>query len=80
MVWFPIIKKGVDLLYRESPPFLDLIKATVGLIYHPQTIVLIVMVLEAIIVLARQRSHIHITRALRPVFIIDNVLMDGVRR
>jgi two pore calcium channel protein 1 len=38
------------------------------------------MVLEAIIVLARQRSHIHVTRALRPVFIIDNVLMDGVRR
>ena len=45
-----------------------------------QTIVLIVMVMEAIIVLARQRSHIHVTRALRPVFIIDNVLMDGVRR
>ena len=45
-----------------------------------QMIVLIVMFVEAIVVVARQESHIRVTRALRPVFLIDNVLMDGVRR
>ena len=37
-------------------------------------------VVEVITVLARQRSHLRVTRALRPVFFLDNVLMDGVRR
>ena len=45
-----------------------------------QTIVLAALFVEAIVVLARQRSHLRITRALRPIFFIDNVLMDEVRR
>lgn len=53
-------------------------------IRHPRTvlklIVLFVMVLEAIVVLSRQTSHFRITRALRPVFLIDNHYCGGVRR
>ena len=45
-----------------------------------QTLILIAMLLEAITVLARQEYHVHVTRALRPIFFIDNLLMDGVRR
>ena len=46
----------------------------------PQSIILVVMFVEAITVLVRQESHLRITRALRPVFFIDNFLMGGVRR
>ena len=45
-----------------------------------QTIILVVMYVEAITVLARQQNHFRITRALRPFFFIDNYLMGGVRR
>ena len=48
--------------------------------YYAQAIVLIVMFVEAVVVLARRESHLRVTRALRPLFIIDNFLMDGVRR
>lgn len=44
------------------------------------SIILVVMFVEAITVLVRQESHLRITRALRPVFFIDNFLMGGVRR
>lgn len=42
--------------------------------------VLVLMVVEAIVVLVRQNSHIRITRALRPVFLVDNHYLNGVRR
>ena len=45
-----------------------------------QTIVLAVLFVEVIVILVRQTSHLRITRALRPIFLIDNVLMDEVRR
>ena len=45
-----------------------------------QTVILIVMYAEAITVLARQKNHVRITRALRPIFFIDNYLLNGVRR
>ena len=48
--------------------------------FPSQTIILIVMYIEAITVLARQQNHFRITRALRPFFFIDNYLMNGVRR
>ena len=43
---------------------------------------LLVMSVEAITVIARQQNHFRITRALRPVFLVDTnlELMDGVRR
>ena len=47
---------------------------------HSQSIFLVVMFVEAITVLVRRESHVRITRALRPVFFIDNYLMGGVRR
>ena len=43
-------------------------------------VVLAVMYVEVITVLIRQQNHFRITRALRPIFFIDNYLMNGVRR
>ena len=38
------------------------------------------MVAETIVVLVRQSSHFRVTRALRPIFVIDNYYFGGVRR
>ncbi|KAF2897307.1 hypothetical protein ILUMI_08868 [Ignelater luminosus] len=43
-------------------------------------ITLIVMVLEALTVLIRQSSHFRVTRALRPIFLVDTRACGGVRR
>ena len=45
-----------------------------------QSLLLVVMSTEAFIVLFRQRYHIRITKALRPVFFIDSHYLFGVRR
>lgn len=45
-----------------------------------KTIVLCLMIIEAIVVLIRQDSHFRVTRSLRPVFLIDNHYFHGVRR
>eukprot|EP00058_Branchiostoma_floridae_P009347 XP_002594835.1 hypothetical protein BRAFLDRAFT_124433 [Branchiostoma floridae] len=45
-----------------------------------KTVTLVVMFAEAIIVLIRQKSHIRVTRALRPIFLIDSHYCGGVRR
>ncbi|CAG0902121.1 unnamed protein product [Cyprideis torosa] len=45
-----------------------------------KAIVLGVMFVEAIVVLVRQSSHIRMSRALRPIFLIDNHYLGGVRR
>ncbi|XP_077995926.1 two pore calcium channel protein 1-like [Glandiceps talaboti] len=41
---------------------------------------LLVMYAEAIVVLVRQTSHFRVTRALRPIFLIDTQYCGGVRR
>lgn len=38
------------------------------------------MFLEAIIVVIRQSSHFRVTRALRPIFLVDTKYCGGVRR
>ena len=43
-------------------------------------VTLSIMIIEAIVVIARQYSHFRITRALRPIFVIDNHYCGGVRR
>ncbi|KAL4718638.1 hypothetical protein ACJJTC_014004, partial [Scirpophaga incertulas] len=43
-------------------------------------ITLIIMVLEAVVVLCRQSSHFRVTRALRPIFLVDTRHCGGVRR
>ena len=45
-----------------------------------QTILLIAMGIDAIVVLIRQKGHIRITKAFRPVFFIDSHYIFGVRR
>jgi len=51
---------------------------------HPRSMVkavtLVIMVAETIVVLVRQSSHFRVTRALRPIFVIDNYYFGGVRR
>ncbi|CAG9862413.1 unnamed protein product [Phyllotreta striolata] len=51
---------------------------------HKRTMVkcvtLSIMVLEAITVLIRQSSHFRVTRALRPIFLVDTRACGGVRR
>jgi len=42
--------------------------------------ILLFMFLETIIVLVRQQSHFRVTRALRPIFLVDNRYLRGVRR
>lgn len=45
-----------------------------------QVITLIIMLLEAITVLIRQSSHFRVTRALRPIFLVDTRACGAVRR
>ncbi|KAL3272233.1 hypothetical protein HHI36_022716 [Cryptolaemus montrouzieri] len=51
---------------------------------HKRTMVkcvtLVIMVMEALVVLARQSSHFRITRALRPIFLVDTKACGAVRR
>ncbi|XP_046386592.1 two pore calcium channel protein 1-like [Ischnura elegans] len=54
------------------------------LLNHKRTLIkgttLAIMVVEAIVVLIRQSSHFRVTRSLRPIFLIDNFHLGGVRR
>ncbi|XP_043497418.1 two pore calcium channel protein 1-like isoform X1 [Polistes fuscatus] len=43
-------------------------------------ITLAIMFLEAMVVLVRQSSHFRVTRALRPIFLVDTKYCGGVRR
>ncbi|XP_053597869.1 two pore calcium channel protein 1 isoform X2 [Microplitis demolitor] len=43
-------------------------------------ITLAIMFLEAVIVVIRQSSHFRVTRALRPIFLVDTKYCGGVRR
>lgn len=45
-----------------------------------QCITLVIMFLEAMTVLVRQSSHFRVTRALRPIFLVDTKCFGGVRR
>ena len=45
-----------------------------------QAITLAIMLAESIVVLVRQSSHFRVTRALRPIFLVDNYYFGGVRR
>ncbi|KAL5016939.1 hypothetical protein ScPMuIL_006528 [Solemya velum] len=51
---------------------------------HKRTLVkfftLLVMLSEAITVLIRQKNHVRVTRALRPLFVIDTHYCKGIRR
>ena len=51
---------------------------------HPRSMVkaatLAIMLAEAVVVLVRQSSHFRVTRALRPIFLVDNYYFGGVRR
>ncbi|OXU24398.1 hypothetical protein TSAR_012887 [Trichomalopsis sarcophagae] len=51
---------------------------------HKRTMVkcitLFIMFIEALIVLVRQSSHLRVTRALRPIFLVDTKYCGGVRR
>ncbi|EDO47517.1 predicted protein [Nematostella vectensis] len=43
-------------------------------------LVLCVMYIEAIVVVIRSKNHVRVTRALRPLFLIDSFYLRGVRR
>ncbi|XP_058791332.1 two pore calcium channel protein 1-like [Phymastichus coffea] len=43
-------------------------------------IALLIMFAEALVVLARQSTHFRVTRALRPIFLVDTKYCGGVRR
>ncbi|XP_029427700.1 two pore calcium channel protein 1 isoform X3 [Rhinatrema bivittatum] len=45
-----------------------------------KTLVLLVQFVEAIVVLVRQTSHVRVTRALRPIFLVDCHYSKAVRR
>lgn len=45
-----------------------------------QVIIVLEMLLEVITVMFRGQTHIRLTRALRPLFVVDSVLLKGVRR
>ncbi len=51
---------------------------------HKRTLIkavaLAVMLVEALVVLIRSDNHFRVTRALRPIFLIDNHFFGGVRR
>jgi two pore calcium channel protein 1 len=41
---------------------------------------LVLMFVEALVVLIRANTHFRVSRALRPIFLIDNHFCGGVRR
>ncbi|XP_076345676.1 two pore calcium channel protein 1-like isoform X2 [Tachypleus tridentatus] len=43
-------------------------------------VALVLMVIESVVVIARQTNHFRISRALRPVYLIDNYHCGGIRR
>lgn len=45
-----------------------------------QLTILLLMFVEALVVAARQTNHFRVLRALRPIFLIDNHYLGGVRR
>ena len=45
-----------------------------------QLVILCVMTIEAFVILIRQESHVRLTRALRPIVLMDNHYLYGVRR
>ena len=45
-----------------------------------QCILLVVMFVEALVVLGRGTHHLRVTRALRPLFLVDTILLQDVRR
>ena len=45
-----------------------------------QSIVMVLMFVEAIIILIRHTSHFRVSRALRPLFLLDSDYVHGVRR
>ncbi|CAN7985146.1 unnamed protein product, partial [Ixodes hexagonus] len=51
---------------------------------HKRTVfkltILLLMFVEALVVAARQSNHFRVLRALRPIFLIDNHYLGGVRR
>ena len=49
-------------------------------VLYIQVLILAVMLVEVVVVIARRESHLRVTRALRPIFFVDNVLMESVRR
>ncbi|XP_052214317.1 two pore channel protein 1-like isoform X2 [Dreissena polymorpha] len=54
------------------------------LIRHPRTVIktsmLLIMLVEAITVICRQTNHFRVTRALRPIFLLNTHYCRGVRR
>lgn len=54
------------------------------LLKHKRTmlkcITLVIMFFEALVVLLRQSTHFRVTRALRPIFLVDTKYCGGVRR
>jgi len=48
--------------------------------FFHQVTILVVMYVEAITVLIRGQNHFRVTRALRPLFLIDTHYCCGVRR
>jgi len=49
-------------------------------LYDMQTVILLVMFVEAFVILFRHQSHFRITRAFRPIFLIDSPYCTGIRR
>lgn len=45
-----------------------------------KSFVLFIMIIEAITVICRQQNHFRVTRALRPLFLMDSYYCKGVRR
>ena len=48
--------------------------------YILQCVILLVMVTESITVIIRRTSHFRVTRALRPLFLLDTYYCRGIRR
>ncbi|KAK7069934.1 Two pore calcium channel protein 1 [Halocaridina rubra] len=45
-----------------------------------KTVSWLVMIVEAVVVIIRNENHFRVTRALRPIFLVDSRYMGGVRR
>ena len=69
VVW-DLVEYPKDRFSHDAAPFF----------FSLQTLVLSVVFVEAVVVIIRQTNHFRVTRALRPMFLLDSYYVRGVRR
>ena len=69
---------GIKVIMHACLPFMP--HACIQSSCATQMLVLLVMFFEAVMILSRNQRHFRVTRALRPLLLLDTHFMAGARR